>query len=155
MGAMRSYEKDINDTKKRNRKLKRAQGFTLLEVIVAIGILTVGLLAIASMHFSAIQGNYLARRLTEGTTFDQDKLEELLTLPFNDADLQDANPTVGESTTYSEPSPPPGYTITWDVDDFLTDTDGSFSAKVIKVTVTWQDKGVSRRTELSCVKPRL
>jgi len=40
------------------------KGFTLLEVIVAISVLTIGLLGVASMQVSAIKGNTLA--FTEG-----------------------------------------------------------------------------------------
>jgi len=57
---MRSYQKHINDMEKRIMKLKREKGFTLLEVIVAISILSFGLLAIASMQISAMRGNSFA-----------------------------------------------------------------------------------------------
>ena len=47
-------------------KQDREAGFTLLEVIVAISILSVGLLAVASMQTAAIKGNDGAYRITEG-----------------------------------------------------------------------------------------
>ena len=53
-------------------------GFTLLEVIVAVSILTFGLLAVASMQLTAIHGNYNASNITEATTVAQDRLELFL-----------------------------------------------------------------------------
>jgi prepilin-type N-terminal cleavage/methylation domain-containing protein len=57
---------------KHNRKMetkrsgtKKDDGFTLLEVIMAISILTIGLLAVASMQASAIRGNAISREYTE------------------------------------------------------------------------------------------
>ena len=132
-------------------KTKRQEGFTLLEVIVAISILTIGLLAIASMQISAIQGNSLAGSLTKGTSIAQDKIEELLFLPytftFTHPNLID-NETNGG--THVEPNPPSGYAIRWDV----TDNFPFGNTKSITVTVTWQDKGVWKTTSLSSYKSR-
>lgn len=153
---MRSYQKHTGDMEKGVRNLRKEKGFTLIEVLFAIAILAFGLLAVASMQIGAIQGNLFASGKTRAVTWAQDRMERLMALPFNDADLQDTNPTVGP-TTHSEPSPPPGYTITWDVDDFLLDTAliPSYSAKQITVTVTPQIRGVGRQVQLTCVKPRL
>jgi len=52
--------------KKINSKPRNEQGFTLLEVVIAMGLLTFGLLAVASLQIGAIQGNSFAARTTEG-----------------------------------------------------------------------------------------
>ena len=62
-------------------------GFTLLEVMIAITVLTVGLLAVAGMQTAAIRGNDKAYRVTEGTTWAQDRLELLVALPYDDTRL--------------------------------------------------------------------
>ena len=64
-------------------------GFTLLEVMIAITILTVGLLAVAGMQTAAIRGNDNAYRVTESTTWAQDRLELLVSLPFNFSSSKD------------------------------------------------------------------
>jgi len=64
-------------------RIQEEKGFTLLEIIIAISILTVGLLAVASMQASALRGDSFASRVTEGTTWAQDKLEGLLAQPYN------------------------------------------------------------------------
>jgi len=63
---------------------KRNQGLTLLEVLAAIAILSFGLLAVATMQGSSIKGNSQAIGTTEAITLAQDKVEELMRLPYND-----------------------------------------------------------------------
>lgn len=56
------------------------RGFTLLEVLVAITILTVGLLALVKMQTQAVASNNFGNRLTQATFLAQDKAEELRVL---------------------------------------------------------------------------
>ena len=128
------------------RNLKKENGFTLLEVIVSIAILTFGLLAVASMQVRAIRGNDLASRITEASGWGQEKVEELLGLSYTDADLADLG-----ATQHIEQNHPAGYTITWDV----TANNPVNNVKLIVVTVTWQDKGHTKTTQLTCIKPEL
>ena len=122
------------------------KGFTLLEVIVAISILTFGLLAVASMQMTAIRGNYNASNITEATTVAQDRLENLMGLLYSD-------PLLDPGNGLSDPAPPSpsGYTVTYDVlnNDPMTNT------RLITVTVQWQDKGVQKQSVLTCVKPQV
>ena len=132
-----------------NPKIQSNQGFTLIEVIIALGILAFGLLAIASMQITAINVNAVANDLTEGSTCAQDKLEELLALPYTDPLLTDDNATVGVVTTYTEPNPPAGFVVTWSVDN-----DNPVSnSKLITVTATWY--GGAKTSQLVCAKPQL
>lgn len=64
-------------------------GFTLIEVMIAILILAIGVLAVAKMQISAIKGNSDANGFTEATGFAQNKMEELVNLAYNDPDLDD------------------------------------------------------------------
>ena len=125
------------------------KGFTLLEVIVAISILTFGLLAVASMQMTAIRGNYNASNITEATTVAQDRLEELMGLTYGHSDL--SVPVGGGVTNHPDPNPPPGYTISWDVESDNPVT----NSKLITITVQWQDKGVQKQSVLTCVKPQV
>jgi len=52
-------------------------GFSMVEVLVAILLLTVGLLALATMQTQAVASNNHGNQLTEATFLAQDKLEEL------------------------------------------------------------------------------
>jgi prepilin-type N-terminal cleavage/methylation domain-containing protein len=55
----------------------RTDGFSLLEVLVAISIFAIGILAVASMQLTSIQGNAFGNEMTAATFLAQAKLEEL------------------------------------------------------------------------------
>jgi prepilin-type N-terminal cleavage/methylation domain-containing protein len=59
------------------RKKGSQEGFSLVEVLVAILLLTVGLLALAKMQTQAVASNSYGNQLTQATFLAQDKLEEL------------------------------------------------------------------------------
>ncbi len=67
------------------------KGFTLLEVLVTMVVLTVGLLTLAHMQVAAMTGNLSANNMTIASTLAQDKLEELKGLSLDEADLADTN----------------------------------------------------------------
>ena len=136
-------------TKKGHNK----QGFTLLEVIVAISVLTIGLLAVASMQVSAIRGNASAFGLTEATSWASDQIEKLIVLPYDHADLQDTdgdgNSGLENATeaTDDNPNPPPAhgkYKVYWNVavDDTANGT------KTVNVIVTWTDHGIQKSVSI-------
>ena len=52
-------------------------GFTLIEVMIAIVILSFGLLGMASLTVGIIKGNNLSNDLTTATTLAQDKIEKI------------------------------------------------------------------------------
>jgi type IV pilus modification protein PilV len=98
------------------------QGFTLIEVMIAIAVLTIGLLAIGSVQISSINGNTTGKMTSQAATFAADQLERLLALDFDDANLED-----GDTGQRQEGS----YTINWTVADTAT-----ANTRLITVTVT-------------------
>jgi type IV pilus assembly protein PilV len=127
------------------RKAAKDKGFTLLEIIIAIGVLTVGLLAVASMQISAIRANSFAGDVTEAAMLAGDQLEKLMRLPYDDADLDDTDDdgAAGLDNTGSNADYPPEedlaiytvgiYTVCWNVAvDAATN-----NTKTISVIVTW------------------
>jgi prepilin-type N-terminal cleavage/methylation domain-containing protein len=132
--------------------MERQKGFTLLEVIIAMAILSIGLLAIGYMQITAIDSNSTGNRITEGTSLAQDKLEELITHRMTHSDLASGN--------HTDPDPNqshPGYTITWNVTDNPMGTDGVqiTNGKLIVMTCRWLDRGRQKQTELRLIKPDL
>lgn len=59
------------------REKSSQQGFSLVEILVAILLLTVGLLALAQMQTRAVASNSFGNQLTQATFLAQDKVEEL------------------------------------------------------------------------------
>jgi type IV pilus modification protein PilV len=61
-------------------------GFTLIEVLIAIVILTFGLLAVGSMQVSAIRGNFMGGNTSIALSLASEKMEQLLNADFNSTD---------------------------------------------------------------------
>ena len=106
----------------------KSKGYTLIEVLVALVILSISLLGIASLMSSSTRYNASGGRLTEATTLAQDRLEKFRITPW--VNVATGNDTIQGATgiTYarawtvvSNPAPP---------DDTL---------KTATVTVNWND----------------
>ena len=110
------------------------KGFTLTEALVAIVVLSLGLLGLERMHIAAIQVNTIASRLTQATTLAQDRAEQFMALPYNDPALTDTT-----SPGIFDPNHPKDYTkvyaIRWEVG-----TDAPSGIKTIDIYVTWKNK---------------
>lgn len=92
-----------------NRKQTGAQGFTLIEVLIAMAIFAIGILAVTSMQMRSINLNASARMQTEATTLAADWMERLLSLPYEDAWLDEAaSPFAAQNGDYA---------IQWTIDE--------------------------------------
>ena len=132
--------------KQRQGEQDNEAGFTLLEVIAAVSILTVGLLAVASMQTAAIQANDKAYRVTEGATWAQNRIEALMGLPYDDP-LLSIDP---EENTDLASQDPDGYTIT-----HIVGVGPVTNTKLITVFATRQDRGATKVRRLTSIKNNL
>jgi prepilin-type N-terminal cleavage/methylation domain-containing protein len=71
------------------KRLDGEGGFTLIEVLVAIGILVFGLLAVGTMQISAIRGNYFSGNTSAALSLASEKMEDLLNRSWTDAVFTD------------------------------------------------------------------
>jgi len=55
----------------------KSKGFTLIEVLIALVILSIAFLALAGLMVQTTKNNSFGGHVTEAATFAQDKLEEL------------------------------------------------------------------------------
>lgn len=120
-------------------------GFTLIEVMVAIAILTIGILGVAVMQTSAMRANYRGYHLTEAITLAQDRIEYLTTQPF--ADLVEGN-------DQADPDPDnPRADITYDVAVFMREdpADPTSDPSAWLITVKVQLKG-EREREITFIR---
>lgn len=139
--------------------LNNQKGFSLIEAMIAMMILTIGLLAVGLMQVSAMKGNTNALSRTDGVAFAQSVMDRLRALPMSDALLTDTdggvNLNAGMATGGGDPNPavadhPPtllyganpitgmngqSYTIFWNV----TDNTPVTGAKTLRVFVYWTD----------------
>ena len=60
----------------------KTQGFTLVELMIAIFLLVVGLLSMAGLSVSVIQGNNFSKQMTSAATLGQERLESKRTMSF-------------------------------------------------------------------------
>ena len=73
----------------KKRQIKRDhKGFTLIEILIGLVILSVGLLAIAALQVTSARGNFFSKNLTQATYVAQDRLEFLEKVPFDSPQLQ-------------------------------------------------------------------
>jgi type II secretory pathway pseudopilin PulG len=74
---------------------RRAEGFTMIEAVIAMMVTIVGLVSIAGMFTLAMKTNASSRNFTTATTFAQDRLEQLGAASFQrlvDPSRMNANP---------------------------------------------------------------
>ncbi len=67
------------------------QGFTLIEALVAIVVLTIGILAVYSMQIASVKGNATASRLTSASSLAADRVERILVLDYEDDVVDEDN----------------------------------------------------------------
>lgn len=123
---------------------------------MAVSVLTIGLLAVASMQVAAIKGNVSSMEVKEATTWATDQMESLLALPYDDALLEDTDGDgfdgLNDSTIDTADHPPVlhgKYAVYWNVavDDVIG------NSKTVNVVVTWADHGRQRRFVLQNLLP--
>jgi type IV pilus assembly protein PilV len=112
-----------------SRKIENNAGFSLVEVLIALSVLSIGILAVASLQFSS---EFLSRNsadITNASNLASDQMERLMLLPFTHADL---TPGTVSGTSGK-------YNIRWDVADVDLNSDGVNEAKTINLTVRWNN----------------
>jgi type II secretion system protein I len=124
-----------------------AGGFTLIEVMIAMAIFAIGILAVFSMQITAINQNAAARMQTEATAIAAQQLELLMALPYDnqllsaDENLNPHQRTVG------------GFSLEWDVTtpDPADLVYGGLPIKRVNITVS-SDNRNARPVEISFIR---
>ena len=102
-------------------------GFTLIEVMVAMAIFSIGILAVFAMQVKGINQNSAARFQSEATSIAAHTMERLMTMPYDHNDLnKDKN-----SEHWQTIGP---YRVEWNV-TLPTSTDPAYVVIDGKVTV--------------------
>lgn len=115
--------------------IERNHGFTLIEILIAIVILTIGLLALVSVTVMVIKGNSLNRGITTATTLAKDQLETLKNTNYN---------SVASSSGWLTVTGFSGYERKWQVT-----TNGN--QKTIVMEVRWFWLGSEKKVTLNTI----
>jgi type IV pilus assembly protein PilV len=102
-------------------------GFTLMEVLVAMVILSVGLLGTAALITGIISSNKLSNRISTATVLAQDKMEEIRGVGYVDAEDEDRTEDYNII---------PNYSLYKRITDVVA-SDPAVGMKKITVTVYW------------------
>jgi Tfp pilus assembly protein PilV len=157
------------------------KGFSIIEVMLGIMVFMVGMLGVAMLHISVVQGNTFTGDMFEATSLASSQLEYLLALPYDDDLLDDTDgngvpqdwgfgTVVGDTTGDGEAD--------FGLDDDLANSDQPTAApsgqgthnkffmywnvsedslinqtKTVKVFVRWDVKGDTRLINLQGVIP--
>ncbi len=140
---------------------RNEKGFTLIEVLVSMAIFAFGILAIINMQLLSAAINVKSRGMTEGIVAAQNKIEELSSLPFNDAELADTDtngaagldvfpPTdaAADNADHTDVATNPRYTLFWNVEENKPFT----GTKTVRVIVRWNEKGIFQNFSIDMVK---
>jgi type IV pilus assembly protein PilV len=102
----------------------KSNGFTLIEILISIVILSISLLALAGLMATTTQNTSFGGHITEAATFAQDQLEQLRVTPW--ANIISGTNTIPGSTGIV-------YNRTWNVVP-------SGNLRTITITISWTDR---------------
>ena len=119
------------------KTLKEAKGFSLIELLIAMSVLAIGMLAAASMQYSAVRNNTQGNVSTQAGMLARAQLETLKNQNIGSDDLLPGDYT--EASPIDENGNPGGiYNRSWRIDPLGT------AARRIRVTVQWTKFGEPR-----------
>lgn len=124
-----------------NKKCKPAteEGFTLIEVMVALVIFAFGILAVLGMQTTAIRGGHQSNNLTEASRIGANLIEQFVSQDY--AYVNDGTDTVDGK-----------YTLDWDVTEI---TSGQLTnTKAIDLTIQWTEGGRTHTVSYEFLKAR-
>jgi type IV pilus assembly protein PilV len=123
-------------THKGYMKKTPAKGFTLIEILLTIVILSVGILAVMTMQIRATRSNSEARKVTESASWVADEFERLMAVPYGDAQLTPGATVTPLTDLINDPAfPETGpYTVSYTVSAVDTPIP---NVKAIDVMATW------------------
>lgn len=64
--------------------VRDGRGFTLIEAMVAMMVLTIGILAVYMMQINAIDGNYRSSHVTIASNWAAQRIEQIISMPYDD-----------------------------------------------------------------------
>jgi len=148
-------------------KIAEQDGFTLIEALIAMLVLTIGILTLSSMQISAIKGNSTANSLTMASSVATDCYERLMSVEYDDATMKDTSNPHSHTEFSTTLTLPPGVTsISWSVQEWVvgdgdndgdgqTDEPDEVGVKAVTLSVNYNDKAIAKVLTVNFYKHRL
>ncbi len=105
--------------------LARDDGFTLIEVLVAISIAAVGFLGLAATHIASVRATGVGRNMSIATNIAAERLETMRRLPYDEITTGSPTSVLRGHTTFTSTA---------------TVADAGTTAKRVTMGVSWNDQ---------------
>jgi prepilin-type N-terminal cleavage/methylation domain-containing protein len=116
-----------------------ADGFTLIEVMIALVIMSIGLTALAAVQISAIRGNDFSKRMTTAISIAEAKMEQIKSSSYANI-LSESSIQIPQSNMHFTRQ----VTVTNNIAP-LTNT------KTVNVTVSWSEGPKSHSVPITTI----
>jgi prepilin-type N-terminal cleavage/methylation domain-containing protein len=64
------------------------EGFTLIEIMIALVVLSIGLVSLAGLQINIIKGNSISKRITTAVSIAEEIIEQLKSTPYDNIQAQ-------------------------------------------------------------------
>lgn len=165
-------------------KMAGSKGFTLIEVLAAMAILSIGLVSLMSLSVTSLKSKETGKRRTIAVNLAADRIEYLRAIPYHNVNIDGSDVITRECDSfdddtrfecYLETDPSVDFTETiggleflwnWEVKYINLDNDGETNqtdsvniedddVKLISVNVLWTDMFGDHRVTLKTLRYRL
>jgi type IV pilus assembly protein PilV len=112
-------------------------GFTLVESMLTLAIMSVGLLALAGLQITALRGNALSRSMTTAVSIAEESLEQLKNTPYTDIEAEATTQVTASHLQFTRE---------------VTVTNGPLpDTKSVSVLVSWQDQAKTHTLPIATI----
>jgi len=112
-------------------------GFTLVENMLTLVIMSVGLLALAGLQITALRGNDLSRRMTTAVSIAEQNIEQLKNTPYTNIQTEAASEVTASNLHFTRQ---------------VTVTNGPLpNTKSVSVLVSWQDQSKTHTLPIATI----
>ncbi len=112
-------------------------GFTLVESMLTLAIMSMGLLALAGLQITALRGNALSRRMTTAVSIAEQRLEQLKNTSYTNIQAEAATQVTASNLHFTRQ---------------VTVTTGPLpNTKSVSVLVSWQDQATTHTLPIATI----
>src|SRR5215475_2280810 len=112
-------------------------GFTLVESMLTLAIVSIGLLALSGLQITALRGNALSRRMTTAVSIAEQSIEQLKNTSYTNIQAEAATQVTAANLHFTRQ---------------VTVTNGPLpNTKSVSVLVSWQDQSRTHTLPLATI----